>query len=137
MDASFEKGDALVHRFDVMHGVEVSSGNRYSLVLWLSDCAESVDAAATPWLLGAADAGSAYAQFLYAEACKTGRHGWAEDLPQAVEYQARAAAQAITHRLPLAVGQMCRDRWQVDARLFAEGAQTKAVAARDLEHGLH
>ena len=47
------------------------------------------------------------------------------------------AAQAIAHHLPLAVGQMCRDRWQVDARLFAEGAQTKAVAAHDLEHGLH
>eukprot|EP00962_Isochrysis_galbana_P032545 scaffold10714_cov157-Isochrysis_galbana.AAC.1 len=51
-----------------MHGVEVTAGSRYSLVLWLSDCAESVRAGATPWLKVEADRGDVYAQFLYAEA---------------------------------------------------------------------
>ena len=93
VDASFSKGDALIHRFDVMHGVEVTSGSRYSLVLWLSDCQESVEKAATPWLEGAADSGNAYAQFLYAECCKVGRYGIAKDLTKAVDYGHRAANQ--------------------------------------------
>ena len=54
VDSSFERGDALVHSFDVMHGVEVTSGSRYSLVLWLADCAASVRTASAPWLAGAA-----------------------------------------------------------------------------------
>lgn len=93
VDPSFDKGDALVHRFDVMHGVDVHRGDRYSLVLWLSDCEESARAGSTPWLRGAADAGSAFAQFLYAEACKVGRDGIEKDIRKAVEYQQRAAAQ--------------------------------------------
>ena len=57
-----------------MHGVEVTAGSRYSLVLWLGDCAASVRTGSAPWLAGAASAGSAYAQFLPAEALKVGRH---------------------------------------------------------------
>jgi hypothetical protein len=53
-----------------MHGVEVTAGSRYSLVLWLSDCAESVRARAAPWLRVEAHHGDVYAQFLYAEACR-------------------------------------------------------------------
>ena len=93
VDRSFEVGDVLLHRFDVMHGVEVAAGSRYSLVLWLSDCAESAHARVTPWLRGAADSGNAYAQFLYAEACKTGSYGVEQDLSRAVQYGLRAARQ--------------------------------------------
>jgi len=93
VDTSFDKGDALVHRFDVMHGVEVERGDRYSLVLWLSDCPESAQSGTTPWLQAAADAGSPYAQFLYAEALKQGCNGIERDEARAVEYQTRAAEQ--------------------------------------------
>ena len=76
-----------------MHGVEASGGSRYSLVLWLSDCEESVQRRAAPWLKGAADAGSAYAQFLYGEFCKAGSYGVDKDTVTGVEYQQRAAEQ--------------------------------------------
>jgi TPR repeat protein len=82
----------------------VAAGDRYSLVLWLADCEASVAARAAPWLRTAADAGSAYAQFLYAEACKDGRYGVERDAARAVEYQRRAAAQGHAlsqHRLGL------------------------------------
>ena len=93
VDSSFERGDALMHRYDVMHGVEVTSGSRYSLVLWLGDCAASVRTGSAPWLAGAASAGSAYAQFLLAEALKAGRHGYGQNAAGAAELQQRAAAQ--------------------------------------------
>ena len=90
---SFEKGDVLCHQYDVMHGVEVSSGSRYSLVLWLADCQESVEAGTTPWLRGAAESGSPYAQFLYAEASRTGTYGVPHDLKVATHFLHSAAAQ--------------------------------------------
>jgi hypothetical protein len=54
----------------VMHGVEVTAGSRYSLVLWLSDSEASVRTGATPWLKIEAERGDAYAQFLYAESLR-------------------------------------------------------------------
>ena len=36
-----ERGDVLLHQWDVMHGVHVTSGERYSLVLWCSESSDS------------------------------------------------------------------------------------------------
>ena len=70
-----------------------TGGDRYSLVLWLSDSAESVRARATPWLRAAADGGNAYAQFLHGAALRSGSGGAARDVGAAAEYWRRAAAQ--------------------------------------------
>ena len=59
-----ESGDALVHRFDTMHGVHVPSGARYSLVVWFSDSPASLAAGAAPWVRRAAEGGNAEAQFI-------------------------------------------------------------------------
>jgi len=93
VEPGMQAGDALLHRFDVMHGVDASGGDRYSLVLWLSDSAESVRARATPWLRAAADGGNAYAQFLHGAALRSGSGGAARDVGAAAEYWRRAAAQ--------------------------------------------
>ena len=73
--------------------VIATGGDRYSLVLWLSDSAESVRARATPWLRAAADGGNAYAQFLHGAALRSGSGGAARDVGAAAEYWRRAAAQ--------------------------------------------
>ena len=102
VDGSFDKGDALIHSFDVMHGVEVTAGSRFSLVLWLSDCRASLEACAAPWVRQAADNGNAYAEFLFSDFSKSGRYGVAQDLDLAVEYVSRAARQGhalAQHRL--------------------------------------
>ena len=83
----------LCHQYDVMHGVEVSQGSRYSLVLWLADCQESVETGTTPWLRGAADSGNLYAQFLYAEASRTGTYGVPHDPVVAGHFLHSAASQ--------------------------------------------
>ena len=93
VDRSFEAGDALMHRFDVTHGVEVTAGNRYSLVLWLSDSAQSMAQGTTPWLRAAADAGNAYAQYLYGDVCRQGAYGVGRDDDAAVDYFHKAANQ--------------------------------------------
>ena len=135
VDESFEKGDVLVHRFDVMHGVDVTRGDRFSLVLWLSDCQESVDAAATPWLRGAAESGNTYAQFLYSEACQAGRGGVNQDEGRAVEFASRAAGQGhalsqhcLGYRYKAGNGvlqsdERCRELWQQSAEAGLAAAQ--------------
>lgn len=70
----------------------MTSGDRYSLILWLSDCKHSVQARVAPWLQPVAEEGNLYAQFLYGEACKAGRYGVARDVARGAEYLERAAA---------------------------------------------
>ncbi len=59
-----EAGDCLVHRFDTMHGVHVASGERFSLVVWLSDGPSSLLDGSAPWVQQAAEEGNAEAQFV-------------------------------------------------------------------------
>ena len=61
---ALEGGDALVHRFDTMHGVHVPSGARYSLVVWFSQSAQSLSDGTAPWVCEAAENGNAEAQFV-------------------------------------------------------------------------
>ena len=68
-------GDALFHQFDLMHGVEVTSGTRYALALWFSDSPESLRKGAAPWVRAAAERGNPDAQFLMATFCAQGRFG--------------------------------------------------------------
>lgn len=86
-------GDALVHQFDLMHGVEVSSGERYAIALWFSDSPSSRAIGAAPWVLRAAEDGNADAQFLMATFCAQGRFGTKRDEAAAAEWLERGAAQ--------------------------------------------
>ena len=58
-----DHGDLLLHSFDMMHGVDVVKGERYSLVLWFSTCEEACSQRRSPWLQHAADAGDDVAQY--------------------------------------------------------------------------
>ena len=58
-----ERGDLLLHGFDMLHGVEVPRGQRYSLVLWFSDGKHACAGRGTPWLQSAAARGDDVAQY--------------------------------------------------------------------------
>ena len=45
----------LLHQWDVMHGVHVTSGERYSLVLWCSESADAMARGDCPWVRRAAN----------------------------------------------------------------------------------
>jgi hypothetical protein len=87
------QGDVLVHQFDLMHGVEVGGGTRYAIALWFSDSPASRAAGRAPWVLAAAEAGNADAQFLMATFCAQGRFGTPLDEAAATEWLERGAAQ--------------------------------------------
>eukprot|EP00928_Gymnodinium_smaydae_P056401 TRINITY_DN39791_c0_g1_i1.p1 TRINITY_DN39791_c0_g1~~TRINITY_DN39791_c0_g1_i1.p1 ORF type:complete len:481 (+),score=32.68 TRINITY_DN39791_c0_g1_i1:72-1514(+) len=44
-----EPGDILVHSYDLPHGVHVSNGSRYSLILWFKNTPECVSLKTQPW----------------------------------------------------------------------------------------
>ena len=62
-------GDAVVHQSTLLHGVSVSSGERWSWILWLKNAREGRDCEAvdaSQWTAAAAAAGDPLAQFLHA-----------------------------------------------------------------------
>lgn len=66
---ALQAGDACLHQSDLLHGVDVVEGHRWSFIMWFKDAADrpSCDAAdATKWWLPQAQAGDALAQFLQA-----------------------------------------------------------------------
>lgn len=71
-------GDALLHRFDVMHGVHVRKGRRYSLVVWLAETEEAMRSKTAPWVEREAKE-SVHAAYLYASYAKDGLYGVPED----------------------------------------------------------
>jgi len=60
------RGDVMLYRSDLHHGVEVQEGSRYELVLFFKDSRQAVVDATCPWHLKAAEAGDASAQFALA-----------------------------------------------------------------------
>eukprot|EP00747_Dinoflagellata_sp_TGD_P040177 gnl/TRDRNA2_/TRDRNA2_140710_c0_seq1.p1 gnl/TRDRNA2_/TRDRNA2_140710_c0~~gnl/TRDRNA2_/TRDRNA2_140710_c0_seq1.p1 ORF type:complete len:626 (+),score=85.34 gnl/TRDRNA2_/TRDRNA2_140710_c0_seq1:24-1901(+) len=60
---ALDAGDAVLHQYDLRHGVEVTHGERYSLIFWLKDCEESCVLGTTPWYAAAAAQGSADATY--------------------------------------------------------------------------
>ena len=84
-------GDAVLHKYNVMHGVNVSSGNkRCSLVLWFAEDEESVQSKTVPWIIREAKQ-SVHAAFLFAYASQHGLLGFEKDLQVAKEYYEWAA----------------------------------------------
>ena len=84
-------GDAVLHKYNVMHGVNVSSGNkRCSLVLWFGEDEESVKSKTVPWIIREAKQ-SVHAAFLFAYSSQHGLLGFEKDIQVAKEYYEWAA----------------------------------------------
>lgn len=81
-------GDAVLHKYDVMHGVHVRSGKeRCSLVLWCGEDEISVKSRTVPWIIrDAKRRRSVHAAFLFACNCENGWLGFDKDLDMAREY---------------------------------------------------
>ena len=86
-------GDALIHQFDLMHGVEVRGGTRYAIAVWFSDSPASLAKGVAPWVRATAEQGNADAQFLMASFCAQGRFGTKRDEEAAADWLERGAAQ--------------------------------------------
>ena len=84
-------GDGVLHRFDVMHGVDVRKGRRYSLVVWLSETEEAMRLKTVPWVERERDK-SVHAAYLYAMNAKDGKYGVSKDSELARHYLEFAAA---------------------------------------------
>lgn len=79
-------GDAVLHKYDVMHGVNVQSGKeRCSLVLWFGENEESVKSKTVPWVIREAKS-SVHAAFLFAFNSQHGLLGFNRDLEIAKQY---------------------------------------------------
>ena len=74
-----ESGDGVVHQFDLMHGVHVPSGSRYSLIVWFSDSSASLDKGQAPWVKRGAQRGNAEAMFILGGFHERGEFGHAVD----------------------------------------------------------
>jgi len=84
-------GDAVLHKYNVMHGVNVSSGNkRCSLVLWFAEDEKSVKSKTVPWIIREAKQ-SVHAAFLFAHNAQHGLLGFEKDIQVAKEYYEWAA----------------------------------------------
>ena len=47
---TLQRGELLLHRWDVMHGVHVTAGERYSLVVWCAESEAALAAGDYPWV---------------------------------------------------------------------------------------
>ena len=60
-------GDVVFHSYDLNHGVQVTRGERFSAIFWVTDSAASCVGKVSPWYLRDAAAGNADAQDALAE----------------------------------------------------------------------
>jgi len=88
-----EAGDALFHSFDVMHGVEVLSGERVSLIVWFKTDADACKERLSPWYADAAAQGNPTAQYNLGRVVANGLGGTPEDKPVGIELYTKAAKQ--------------------------------------------
>ncbi len=79
-------GDAVLHKYDVMHGVNVRRGKeRCSLVIWCGENEESVKSRTVPWIIRESKS-SVHSAFLYAFNHEHGLLGFDRDLEIAKQY---------------------------------------------------
>mmetsp|Transcript_47515 Transcript_47515/g.91887 ORF Transcript_47515/g.91887 Transcript_47515/m.91887 type:complete len:490 (-) Transcript_47515:191-1660(-) len=88
-----EAGDAVLHSFDVMHGVEVLSGERVSLIIWFKSNADACEKRLSPWYAEGAERGNPTAQYNLGRVVTNGLGGTPQDRPAGVEWYAKAAKQ--------------------------------------------
>ena len=115
---ALRQGDAVVHQSNLLHGVRVGRGERWSWILWFKNgaSAELCDAVnMTAWDVPAASRGDPVAAFLVARRTEN---------PAARVHWLRAAAEADFSRAQNELGQMLREG--------ARGVRRNATAARAL-----
>eukprot|EP00439_Symbiodinium_sp_Y106_P058906 s274_g8.t1 len=132
-------GDAVLHRYDLRHGVEVMHGERYSLIFWFKDSLDSCRLGTTPWYSVAAaggDGDAAYniANLLYLDGKLAAARSW---------YLAAATAGQADAALNLAVMSDqglggARDpgeaqRWFEAASERGKGAASRHLAVQHLQ----
>jgi hypothetical protein len=79
-----KRGDAILHRYDVMHGVQLQGGTRYSLVLWMAQDCDAMKTMTVPWVSkDAAERKSVHAAFLHGCNLKDGLYGTKNDILEA------------------------------------------------------
>jgi hypothetical protein len=79
-----KRGDAILHRYDVMHGVQLQGGTRYSLVLWMAQDCDAMKTMTVPWVSkDAAERKSVHAAFLHGCNLKDGLYGTKNDMLEA------------------------------------------------------
>jgi len=88
-----EAGDAVLHSFDVMHGVEVLSGERVSLIIWFKSNADACEKGLSPWYAQGAEEGDPTAQYNLGRVVANGLGGTPQDRPAGVEWYSKAAKQ--------------------------------------------
>jgi len=86
-------GSVVFHQYDLDHGVDVSKGQRTSLILWISTGLSACEASETPWYAEAVAAGDADAQANYAGCYARGLCGVPLDLEKAGLLNREAAEQ--------------------------------------------
>lgn len=59
-------GDAILHRADLFHGVQVSGGERWSWVVWFRTCFHCTMGRSSEWYRSRAESGDPFGQFLHA-----------------------------------------------------------------------
>lgn len=81
----------MLHSFDLMHGVHVWKGTRYSLILWFKDSPQAVRDGTTPWYDEAVEQGDVDAMYSLAGNFERGAHGKPKDLGLARRLYERSA----------------------------------------------
>eukprot|EP00929_Paragymnodinium_shiwhaense_P108095 TRINITY_DN74415_c0_g1_i1.p1 TRINITY_DN74415_c0_g1~~TRINITY_DN74415_c0_g1_i1.p1 ORF type:complete len:578 (-),score=130.87 TRINITY_DN74415_c0_g1_i1:47-1780(-) len=87
-----EPGDLVVHSFDLQHGVFVWGGVRYSMVFWIKDSPESVQAKTSPWYDDLAEEGDVDAMYNVAQATERGLMGREQNIEIAISLYGQSAA---------------------------------------------
>jgi TPR repeat protein len=88
-----EAGDAVVHNFDVLHGVEVLSGERLSLIIWIKSDANACATKACPWYAEKAERGDPNAQYNHGRLIANGLGEFPADRVAGVKWYVKAASQ--------------------------------------------
>lgn len=86
-------GDAVIHDYRLRHGVDVMSGERTALILWVKSDAASCERRTSPWYAKAALSGDPRAQYNLGQILRVGDGGTTPDKAGGIAWLRRAAEQ--------------------------------------------
>lgn len=125
---AMQRGDAVVHQSDLLHGVQVGSGHRWSWILWFYDGGESCSTDPSQWFRSAAEAGDPLAQFLQAKRAHM-RSGKSEDSVSVRDVDAGAATTARKWLEASAAGGFARAENDLAALLLQNLAKAQTTGS--------
>uniref|UniRef100_A0A7S1B1W6 Fe2OG dioxygenase domain-containing protein n=1 Tax=Noctiluca scintillans TaxID=2966 RepID=A0A7S1B1W6_NOCSC len=128
-----QAGDAAVHQSDLLHGVQVTNGTRWSWIIWMQD-SPTCSADPVQWHLEAAEEGDPVAQFLTASRYGLGR------IQQRTKWMQRSAKKGFS-RAACELGLAYRDGTGVKknvqkAKMWLEKAMAASEPESFLNYGL-